>query len=94
LIIPQLILQLRGCYEPLTYHDLDSDTDLLNIDKESFTNVHYLNSGFLTVPDEDGEQNYIPISNIECMEVSRVFIYADDIWHRIKDSEEIMDSEN
>ncbi|MBC7627892.1 MAG: hypothetical protein H7254_11465, partial [Ferruginibacter sp.] len=37
-------------------------------------------SGFISLPDEDGEQNYIPVTNIDCLETARVFIYSDEAW--------------
>jgi hypothetical protein len=39
-----------------------------------------LNGGFISLRNEDGEQNYIPIFNIEYLEADRAFIYPDDVW--------------
>lgn len=66
LMIPNLIIKLRGSVEPLIYSDLAKEHDFLGIDEESFQNRHFRKGGFLTVQDGDGEQNYIPVINIEC----------------------------
>ncbi|MEO6000799.1 MAG: hypothetical protein ABIN89_28380 [Chitinophagaceae bacterium] len=83
-IIPRLIIQLRNNSEPLVYEDLDPNSDFLGIDEQSFQNMHFLKGGFLTVKDEDGEQNYIPMINIECIEVERVYIFPDDMWEEMQ----------
>lgn len=91
LLIPSVIILLRSDPKPLTFSDIDPDSDFLGIDEESFSNNHFLKGGFISLPDEDGEQNYIPVINIDCLEVDRAFIYPDDMWEEM---ERIRDVEN
>ena len=82
-IISELIIKIRNSNEPAVFDNLDPDADLLGIDENSFKNIHFLKGGFLTVKDEDGDQTFVPIVNIECIEVNRVFVYPDDIWQEM-----------
>ncbi len=91
LLIPEVIIQLHTVSEPLIFSDLDPNSDFLGINEESFSNDQFLKGGFISLPDEDGEQNYIPVKNIDCLEVDRVFIYPDDMWEEM---ERIRDIEN
>jgi len=93
-IIPRLIIQLRNNPEPLVFEDLDPASDFLGIDEQSFQNTHFLNGGFLTVKDEDGEQNYIPMINIECIEVERVYIFPDDMGEEMQNMRNSRDNVN
>lgn len=83
LLISSAIFLIRGCKEPLVFDDLDPEADFLNLSEESFENPHFLKGGFIALPDEDGEQNYIPVANIEYMEVDRSLIYPDQIWEEM-----------
>lgn len=51
-------------------------------------------SGFISLPDEDGEQNYIPVTNIDCLETARVFIYFDEAWEEMERRREIENNKN
>lgn len=92
ILIAELIIKLRNNDSPLVYMDLDSDSDFLGFDEDSFKNVHYLKGGFISVRDEEGEQNYIPITNIECIEVKRSYIYSDDEWEELQNISDIEDN--
>lgn len=94
LIIPEVIVKLKNCTEPLIYEGLNPHADFLGIDEESFTNTHFLEGGFLKVQDEDAEYNYIPITNIECIEAKRAFIYPDDMWQEMQENESNRSSDN
>jgi len=83
-LIPSAILLLRGSKDPVVYEDLDPEEDFLNINEDSFENPHYLKGGFIGLPDEDGEQNYIPVINLEYMEVDRCLIYPDQVWEAMQ----------
>ena len=74
--------------------NFDPDSDFLGIDEQSFQNTHFLNGGFLTVKDEDGEQNYIPMINIECIEVERVYIFPDDMGEEMQNMRNSRDNVN
>lgn len=91
LLIPPVIILLRSDTQPLVFSDVDPDNDFLGIDENSFSNDNFLKGGFISLSDEDGEQNYIPVRNIDCLEVSRAFIYTDDMW---EDMERMRDAEN
>lgn len=83
-LIPSAIFLLRGSKDPVVYEDLDPEEDFLNINEDSFKNPHYLKGGFIGLPDEDGEQNYIPVINLEYMEVDRCLIYPDQVWEAMQ----------
>lgn len=88
LLIPSAIFLIRGCKEPIVFNDLDPEGDFLNLSEESFENPHFLRGGFISLPDEDGEQNYIPVANIEYMEVDRCQIYPDQVWEEMNKPKE------
>lgn len=88
LLIPSAIFLLKHCKEPLVFDDLDPEDDFLNLDEESFENPHFLKGGFISMPDEDGEQNYIPVANIEYFEVDRCQIYPDQVWEEMNKPED------
>jgi len=88
LLIPSAIFLLRGCKEPVVFDSLDPEDDFLNLTEESFENPHFLRGGFISMPDEDGEQNYIPVINIEYIEVDRCQIYPDQVWEEMQKIED------
>ncbi|MBA2562130.1 MAG: hypothetical protein H0V14_04315 [Chitinophagaceae bacterium] len=94
LLIPEVIIQLHAVSEPLVFSDLDPNSDFLGINEESFSNDQFLKGGFISLPDEDGEQNYIPVKNIDCLEVDRAFIYPDDIWEEMERIRYIENNQN
>lgn len=94
LIIPELIVKMKNCDEPIIYEGLDPSADFLGIDEETFKNIHFLKGGFLKVEDEDGEDNYIPIANIDCIEAKRVLIYPEDMWQDMQVVKRQRSSEN
>ena len=59
-----------------------------------FPRFIFLKGGFISLPDEDGEQNYIPVINIDCLEVARAFIYPDDMWEEMENMRKIEDNKN
>jgi len=83
-LIPSAIFLLRGSKDPVVYEELDPEEDFLNINEDSFENPHYIKGGFIGLPDEDGEQNYIPVINLEYMEVDRCQIYPDQVWEAMQ----------
>lgn len=90
LSIPPVIILLKNS-GVVEFPDADPDDDFLGIDEESFSNDNFLKGGFITLSDEDGEQNYIPVVNIDCMEVDRAFIYPDNIWKEMKKMRKVED---
>jgi hypothetical protein len=78
--IPDAIVLVDGDEEPILYYDLDDEADSLMIDNEM--HFHSLSFGerFISFADEDGEQNYIPVENILCLDVSRRLVYNDQEW--------------
>lgn len=86
--IPSAIFLLRNCSEPLVFGELHPEFDFLNLSEESFENPHFLKGGFISIPDGDGEQNYIPVANIEYFEVDRCQIYPDQVWEEINKPED------
>ncbi len=78
----------------MVFSDLDPNSDFLGINEESFSNDQFLKGGFISLPDEDGEQNYIPVKNIDCLEVDRAFIYPDDIWEEMERIRYIENNQN
>jgi hypothetical protein len=94
LLIPAVIILLRNNSEPLVFSDADPENDFLGIDEESFSNEHFLKGGFLSLPDMDGEQNYIPVINIDCLEADRAFIYPDDMWEEMERMRDIENNTN
>lgn len=94
LLIPAVIILLRSDPRPLIFYDVDPDSNFLGISEESFSNSHFLKGGFISLPDEDGEQNYIPVTNIDCLEVDRAFIYPDDMWEEMENMRKIENNKN
>lgn len=93
-IIPELIIKIRSSNEPLVFDNFDPDSDLLGIDENSFRNQYFIKVGFLNVLDEDGDQNFIPMVSVECIEVNRVYIYPDEIWQEMQRQSELENSSN
>jgi hypothetical protein len=77
---PDAVVKLKGLIEPLTYWDLDANQDFLPLEPELLENEHFLKSGFIRVSDEDGDSNYIPVCNIDCLEVRRDLVIPDEAW--------------
>ena len=76
--IPDAIVKLVGKRRSLVFHLLDENNECgLLLDEDSFT--ERFESGFLNLPDEDGEQNYIPICNISCIEAKYSLVFPDSI---------------
>jgi hypothetical protein len=50
--------------------------------------------GFITLTDEDGERNFIPVSNISCIEATRKLIYSDEVWEELKRNEDMDNRKN
>lgn len=94
LIIPDALFLLKGLQEPLVFSDLDEEGNFLGISEVSFTNRHFLKGGFIALPDEDGEQNYIPACNIQCLEVKRALIYPDDMWKEMEQQRDLDNNMN
>ena len=94
LLIPEVIILLRNDPQPLIFSDIDPDNIYLGISEESFSNDHFLKGGFISLPDEDGEQNYIPVTNIDCLELARAFIYPDDMWEEMENMRRLEDNKN
>ena len=94
LLIPEVIILLRHDPEPIVFSDIDPDDTYLGIDEQSFSNNHFLKGGFISLPDEDGEQNYIPVTNIDCLEVGRAFIYPDEMWEEMENMRKMEDNKN
>ena len=94
LLIPAVIILLRSYPQPLVFSDVDPDSNFLGISEESFSNSHFLKGGFISLPDEDGEQNYIPVTNIDCLEVDRAFIYPDYMWEEMENMRKIENNKN
>lgn len=94
LFIPEIIILLHGITEPLLFSNLNPEEDFLGFDEQSFDNEHFLKGGFISLPDEDGEQNYIPVTNIDCLETARVFIYSDEAWEEMERRREIENNKN
>ena len=94
IMIPEVIILLRSDLQPLVFSDLDPDDNFFGINEESFSNDHFLKGGFISLPDQDGEQNYIPVTNVDCLEVARAFIYPDDIWEAMENIRKIEDNKN
>lgn len=91
--IPEVIILLRSDPQPLVYSFLSPDF-YLGINEDSFSNDHFLKGGFISLPDEDGEQNYIPVTNIDCLEVTRAFVYPDEIWEDMENMRRMEDNKN
>ena len=53
-----------------------------------------LTGGFISLPDEVGEQNHIPVTNIDCLETARVFIYSDEAWEEMERRRKIENNKN
>jgi hypothetical protein len=94
LFIPDIIIKLRSVSEPLCYSDLDPESDFLILDDCSFSNKPFRKTGFITINDEDGEQNYIPVVNVECLETKRELIYSDEEWESLKQSKDLDNHKN
>lgn len=94
LLIPAVIILLRSDPQALIFSDVDPDDVFLGIDEQSFSQDHFLKGGFISLPDEDGEQNYIPVTNIDCLEVARAFIYPDDMWEEMENMRKTEDNKN
>ncbi len=94
LLIPDVIILFRQNLVALSFSEFDPDSNFFGINQESFDNNHFLNGGFISLPDEDGEQNYIPVTNIECLEVARALIYPDDMWEQMENLRKIEDNKN
>ena len=94
LLIPEVIILLRNDPQPLIFSDIDPDNIYLGITEESFSNDHFLKGGFISLPDEDGEQNYIPVTNIDCLELGRAFIYPDEIWEEMENMRKMENNKN
>ena len=94
LLIPAVIILLRSDIKPLVFSDVDPDSNFLCVDEQSFSQVHFLKGGFISLPDEDGEQNYIPVINIDCLEVARAFIYPDHMWEEMENMRKTEDNKN
>ena len=60
----------------------------------SFSHEHFAKGGFISLPDEDGEQNYIPVTNIDCLELDRAFIYPDETWEDLENMRRLEDNKN
>lgn len=93
LLIPSAIVLLHGIENALIF-DADPDEDFPGIDEESFSYPNFLRNGFITLPDEDGEQNYIPVCNIDCLELKRAFIYPDDMWRDMEKQRDLDNRQN
>ncbi|MCX6249827.1 MAG: hypothetical protein NTX61_03650 [Bacteroidetes bacterium] len=89
IIIPDIIIKFKDSSEPLCYSDLDPETDYILLDEEAFSNKPFRKTGFISINDEDGEQNYIPVVNITCMEFKRELIFSDEIWKSMEHSKDI-----
>ncbi len=89
LMIPDAVFLLKASSRPLVYSDFDTESNFLGINEESFYNRHFLKGGFITLPDEDGEQNYIPVCNILCIEVARRLIYPDEVWNEMEQQRDL-----
>ena len=94
LLIPSVIILLRSDPQPVVFSDVDPHSDFLGIDEESFSQNNFLKRGFISLPDGDGEQNYIPVINIDCLEVARAFIYPDDMWDDMENLRKVNDNKN
>ncbi|MEO6733047.1 MAG: hypothetical protein ABIN01_17620 [Ferruginibacter sp.] len=94
LLLPAVIILLRSDPQPLIFSDLDPEGDFPGIGEESFSNDHFLKGGFISLPDEDGEQNYIPVTNIDCLEMARAFVYPDDTWEEMENMRRMEDNKN
>jgi hypothetical protein len=92
--IPDIIIKLRGVSEPLCYSDLSPESDFLILDDCILSNKPFRKTGFITVNDEDGEQNYIPVVNVECLETKRELIYSDEEWESMKQSKDLDNHKN
>lgn len=92
--IPAVIVLLRSDPEALVFDEISPNSLYLGIDEESFVNEHFLKGGFISLPDEDGEENYIPVVNIDCLEVARAVIYPDDIWEDMENMRTQEDNNN
>ncbi len=79
LLIPEVIILLRNDPQPLIFSDIHPGNIYLGINEESFSNDHFLKGGFISLPGEDGEKNYIPVTDIDCLELGRAFIYPDEV---------------
>lgn len=84
LFLPQAIIKVRGVAVPYCYWEADFDNNFLFIDERSFSNKKFLKTGFITLPDNDGEQNYIPVRNIVCLELDRRLVITNEDWHQIQ----------
>jgi hypothetical protein len=94
LLIPEIIILLRNDPLPFTFSDIHPGDIFLGINEVSFSNDHFLKGGFISLPDEDGEQNYIPVTNIDCIELRRAFIYPDQIWEEMEEMRKMEDNKN
>ena len=94
LLIPEIIILLRNDPVPLIFTDINPDSHFLGYDEQSLSNDHFLKGGFISLTDEDGEQNYIPVINIDCLEVDRRFIYPDEVWDELENMRDIENNTN
>jgi hypothetical protein len=92
--IPDVIIKIRGKRKPLAFFDIDYDYEFLALDDVIFSNEHFLKSGFITLTDEDGERNFIPVTNISCIEATRKLIYSDEVWEELKRNEDMDNRKN
>lgn len=65
---PEIIIKMKGKKEPIIYSGIDENENCLAILRGDLVLHHMDKSGYLKVMDEDGEENFIPLKNISCIE--------------------------
>lgn len=63
---------------------MDPKDTFPGINPDSFSYNHFLKSGFISLSDEDSEQNFIPVINIDYIELDRKFIFPDNLWNKMR----------
>jgi hypothetical protein len=77
------IIKLRGKQAPFVFPTLEEGVDTaLMLDENSFRS-RFVQCGYLTLRDEDGEDNFIPVQNISVIEAHRGFVIPDDMWNEM-----------
>jgi hypothetical protein len=94
LLVPSIIIKMRNVKSPITF-DTDSDENpSLLINEDILSQKPFLRRGFIPIIDENGETNYIPVCNIECIELKREFVYPDEIWAELQKTRDLDDRQN
>jgi len=82
--IPDAIVLVDNEQEPYLYYSLDEEQDYIQINNKTGFNSVALEGRFISFADENGEENYIPVENIVCLDVSRRLVYNDQEWEEIE----------